>query len=41
VGCEPEPGGLGYVVLSSDVHSEPYIHDHSTFKSYFNGYYYG
>lgn len=40
VGCEPEPGALGFVVLSKDVNSEPYIHNHSTFKSYFNGFYY-
>ena len=40
LGCEPEPGAVGFVVLSSDVKSEPYIHNHSTFKSYFNGYYF-
>jgi hypothetical protein len=36
--CESEPGAAAFVVLGSDVHSEPYIHNHATFKSYFNGY---
>jgi hypothetical protein len=38
--CESEPGAAAFVVLVSDVKSEPYIHNHATFKSYFNGYYY-
>ena len=38
--CEPSPGAPAAVVLSNDVSSEPYIHNHSTFTSYFNGYYY-
>jgi hypothetical protein len=38
--CEPEPGAPAAIVLSNDVSSEPYIHNHSTFTSYFNGYYY-
>jgi hypothetical protein len=38
--CEPEPGAPATIVLSSHVSSEPYIHNHSTFTSYFNGYYY-
>jgi hypothetical protein len=40
LGCEPEAGAAGGVVLSARVNSEPYIHNHATFKSYFNGYYY-
>jgi hypothetical protein len=38
--CETEPGSRAAIVLSNDVNSEPYIHNHSTFTSYFNGYYY-
>ncbi len=38
--CESEPGAAAWVVLGGDVKSEPYIHNHATFKSYFNGYYY-
>jgi hypothetical protein len=37
--CESEPGAVA-VVVSGYTFSEPYIHNHSTFKSYFNGYYY-
>ena len=40
VSCEPSPGASGYVELSNYVSSEPYIHNHATYKSYFNGYYY-
>jgi hypothetical protein len=38
--CEMEPGSKAVIVLSRDVNSEPYIHNHSTFTSFFNGYYY-
>ena len=38
--CEPEPGAKAIIELSGDVDSEPYIHNHATFTSYFNGYYY-
>jgi hypothetical protein len=38
--CETEPGQKATIVLSGDVNSEPYIHNHATFTSYFNGYYY-
>jgi hypothetical protein len=38
--CESEPGAYAAIVLGGDVKSEPYIHNHATFKSYFNGYYY-
>lgn len=38
--CEPEPGAYAAIVLSNYVTSEPYIHNHSTFKSYFDGWYF-
>jgi hypothetical protein len=38
--CETTPGEFVSVVLGSYVSSEPYIHNHSTFESFFNGYYY-
>jgi len=38
--CETNPGEAVAVVLGSDVSSEPYIHNHSTFESFFNGFYY-
>jgi hypothetical protein len=38
--CETVPGEKATIVLSSDVNSEPYIHNHATFTSFFNGYYY-
>lgn len=40
VSCEPEPGAYAAVVLSSDVDSEPYVHNHATYKSYFDGWYF-
>lgn len=40
VSCESAPGQRAYVLLSGDVVSEPYIHNHSTFTSYFNGWYF-
>jgi hypothetical protein len=38
--CETEPGSKAVIILSNHVASEPYIHNHSTFKSVFNGFYY-
>ena len=38
--CETHAGEYVAVVLGGDVSSEPYIHNHSTFTSFFNGYYY-
>ncbi|HWE28493.1 MAG TPA: hypothetical protein VHB97_10845 [Polyangia bacterium] len=38
--CETEAGSKATIVLSEYVASEPYIHNHATFTSYFNGYYY-
>jgi hypothetical protein len=38
--CETEPGSKATIVLSNDVNSEPYVHNHATFTSFFNGYYY-
>lgn len=40
VACEPEPGDYAAVVLTYYVDSEPYIHNHATYTSYFNGWYY-
>lgn len=37
--CESSPGEFVALVLGGDVKSEPYIHNHSTFQSFFNGYY--
>ncbi|MCW3032668.1 MAG: hypothetical protein QOK19_708 [Solirubrobacteraceae bacterium] len=38
--CETEPGTKAVIILSTHVNSEPYIHNHSTFTSVFNGFYY-
>ena len=38
--CETEPGTKVALVLTGYVNSEPYIHNHSTFKSQFDGFYY-
>jgi hypothetical protein len=38
--CEVEPGSKAAVILTNDVNSEPYIHNHSTFSGLFNGFYY-
>ena len=38
--CETSPGEYVVVTTGGDVSSEPYIHNHSTFESFFNGYYY-
>jgi hypothetical protein len=38
--CESSPGEYVAIILGSDINSEPYIHNHSSFESFFNGYYY-
>ena len=38
--CESSPGEYVVVTTGGDVSSEPYIHNHSTFESFFNGWYY-
>ncbi len=38
--CETSPGEFVVISTGGDVSSEPYIHNHSTFESFFNGYYY-
>ena len=38
--CETEPGTKAIIALSGYVNSEPYIHNHSTFKGVFDGFYY-
>ena len=38
--CEETPGEFVAVVLEKSVKSEPYIHNHATFKSYFDGWYF-
>lgn len=38
--CAPNSGEVAGIVLPWDVESEPYMHNHSTFTSYFSGYYY-
>ncbi len=40
VTCETSPGQYVVVTTGVDVTSEPYIHNHSSFESFFNGYYY-
>jgi hypothetical protein len=37
--CENEPGAIAAEVLGNYVNSEPYIHNHATFTSYFDGWY--
>jgi len=37
--CESEPGEIAFDVLTYKVVSEPYIHNHATYRSYFHGYY--
>jgi hypothetical protein len=39
VACESEPGAYAYVELDYEAISEPYLHNHATYKSYFNGWY--
>jgi hypothetical protein len=38
--CAAKSGEVAVIVLPWDVESEPYIHNHSTWTSYFSGYYY-
>jgi len=38
--CESSPGEFVAITTGGDVSSEPYVHNHSTFESFFNGYYY-
>jgi hypothetical protein len=38
--CPPKSEEIAGIVLPYDVESEPYIHNHATFTSYFSGYYY-
>jgi len=38
--CAVNSGESVGIVLPYDVEAEPYIHNHSTWTSYFNGYYY-
>jgi len=38
--CEEFAGEFVAVVLENYVKSEPYIHNHSTFRSFFDGFYY-
>jgi len=38
--CPSNSGEVANLVLPWDVEAEPYIHNHATFTSYFNGYYF-
>ena len=38
--CPANSGEIGSITLDFDVEAEPYIHNHATFTSYFNGYYF-
>jgi hypothetical protein len=38
--CPSNSGETAVIVLPFDVEAEPYIHNHATFTSFFNGYYY-
>jgi hypothetical protein len=38
--CAANSGETAAIILPFDVEAEPYIHNHSTWTSYFNGYYY-
>jgi hypothetical protein len=38
--CEQTPGEFVAIIIENSVKSEPYIHNHSTFKSFFDGFYY-
>jgi hypothetical protein len=38
--CASNSGEVAGIVLPFDVEAEPYIHNHSTWTSYFSGYYY-
>lgn len=38
--CAANSGEVAIIELPWDVESEPYIHNHSTWTSYFSGFYY-
>lgn len=38
--CAANSGEVAIIELPWDVEAEPYIHNHSTWNSYFSGYYY-
>lgn len=38
--CPTKSGEVAIIELPFDVEAEPYIHNHSTFTSYFSGFYY-
>jgi hypothetical protein len=38
--CPANSGEVAIIVLPFDVEAEPYIHNHSTWNSYFSGFYY-
>jgi hypothetical protein len=38
--CAAKSGEVAIIELPFDVEAEPYIHNHSTFTSYFSGFYY-
>ncbi len=38
--CEQSAGEYVAIIIENTTKSEPYIHNHSTFKSYFDGFYY-
>ena len=38
--CASNSGAVAGIETPWDVEAEPYIHNHSTFGSYFSGYYY-
>ncbi|MGH2880266.1 MAG: hypothetical protein ACRDK4_11760 [Solirubrobacteraceae bacterium] len=38
--CAAKSGEVSIIELPFDVESEPYIHNHSTWTSYFSGFYY-
>lgn len=40
VECEIASGEYVAVVLEYDVKAEPYIHNHATYRSFFDGWYY-
>lgn len=37
--CPPNSHETASFVLANDVNSQPYIHNHATYTSYFSGYY--
>lgn len=38
--CSTKEGEVATITLPFDVEAEPYIHNHSTWTSYFSGFYY-